>query len=488
LKTYPFRTFLVALGILVVASFTLQSLGVLNPDVAWINYGNSRMLAGARLYVDIVEVNPPTIYYLSMPPFWLSSVTGIASSGAYIVWVLLLAALSSSICYKALDPAGKGLDKPHLAMCLALALLTTVLIGESFGQREHFLIMFLSPYVFLKIARLEKYSVSHKLSALIGVLTAIAVALKPHYVAVVITLEALQFYRQKHGLFSSEVIVGALTGLAMAVLLMVFHPEFMSEIVALGRKAYLPYYRESTATIVNMFGLTAGLIAIYSYAERRAGFVSPGQVLLAASAASAVAMLLQFRGFPYQILVALFFLLICSAFWIFSAKPTKAAWIAFPGIIALTLLLRLNSPLAYQATYPPIELTPRGSSVAVFSTNIRDGFPFAPEQGLIWTSRFPSLWFMSFLFNTDRAVRMNLPIDPSDVKLANALRKQVVDDLINAKPDRIMVRVLTDPIMRTPVDYLATFSKDPRFGSFFKDYTQDVEAAGFIYYRRKSLD
>jgi hypothetical protein len=45
----------VALGILVVASFTLQSLGVFNPDVAWINYGTSRMLAGARLYVDIVK-------------------------------------------------------------------------------------------------------------------------------------------------------------------------------------------------------------------------------------------------------------------------------------------------------------------------------------------------------------------------------------------------------------------------------------------------
>jgi hypothetical protein len=148
--------------------------------------------------------------------------------------------------------------------------------------------------------------------------------------------------------------------------------------------------------------------------------------------------------------------------------------------------MRLNSPLAYQASYPPTELMPKGGSVAIFSTNIGDGFPFAPAKGLVWTSRFPSLWFMPFLFESDRAVRMNLPIDPSDVKLAVELRKQVLDDLIASKPDMIMMRTVKDPMIKTPVDYLATLSKDPRFGTFVANYSQDIEVAGFIYYRRKS--
>jgi hypothetical protein len=476
------RFFFGSLGLIVALGFIIQSFGTLNPDVSWINYGVTRLLSGAKLYDDIVEVNPPTIYYLSMPPIWLATVTGYDSSPLYVLWVMLVAALSASIGYFTFND-----KRPQtLALCLAYACLVTVLIGEAFGQREHLMIMLLSPYVFLKIAKLEKPGSRPVLAVLIGVLAAVAIALKPHYLLVIIALEAMEMYRRKRFAFSAETIAGLLTALVLLAGLLVFHPEFFKAIIPLAAKAYLPFYRESTTTILGMFGLTVSLLTIQVFAEKRGGFQGPGSALLTASAASALAMLLQFRGFPYQILPALFFLIMSSAYWIFAPKPTEATWIAFPGIIVLTFLMRLNSPLAYQAAYPPAELTPKGTSIAIFSTNIGDGFPFAPAKGLVWTSRFPSLWFMPFLFESDRAVRMNLPIDQSDVNLAVEFRKQVLDDLIASKPDMIMMRTVKDPMIKTPVDYLATLSKDPRFGAFFANYSQDIEVAGFIYYRRKS--
>jgi hypothetical protein len=247
------RFFFGGLAALVALGFVLQSIGTLNPDVSWINYGVTRLLSGAKLYVDIVEVNPPTIYYLSMPPIWLATVTGYDSSPLYVLWVLLVAALSASIGHFTFND-----KRPQtLALCLAYACLVTVLIGEAFGQREHLMIMLLSPYIFLKIAKQEKPESRPALAALIGVLAAIAIALKPHYVLVIIALEAMELFRRRRLSFSAETIAGLLMALVLLAGLLVFHPEFLNTIIMLGAKAYLPFYRESTTTILSMFGLTA---------------------------------------------------------------------------------------------------------------------------------------------------------------------------------------------------------------------------------------
>jgi hypothetical protein len=486
LKLTQYRFFLGVVFLCVAIGVAIQLLGSFNPDVAWINYGVSQMLAGARLYKDVVEVNPPLIYFISMPPYWLASLTGWNGDILYILWVLLFGGFSSMTCYCLVDPMRNGLTKPYLAMCLAQAFLACVLIGESFGQREHFVFMMLSPYAFLKLAQLESRKASAHLALLVGVLAAAAVALKPHYLLVIVFLEIFQVYRLKsirHTFHQPEVIAGILTACILYALLIRYFPEYLDRMVPIGTKAYLPFYKESTVSILFLFGFSAFLVIVYAFSEIRAGFSAPGQVLMIAAAASTFAMLLQFRGFPYQLLHTLFFLLLSSTFWLFSKKPAKAPWIAFPGIIVASFLLQLNSPLAYKAHFPRDFLAPPGSSVAVFSTNIHDGFPFAPEHELVWTSRFPSLWFIPFIDHVDTALSSARPVDQADVDLANDLRKQVVDDLTTSQPDVILA--ISYVMFDQPVDYFKTLGKDSRFMNFIASYKKvGTDSNGIDYYRR----
>ena len=67
--------FMAILGLSLVASYTIQAFGQLDPDVTWINYGVGRLLQGDRLYREIIEVNPPFIYGISLPPIWLARAT-----------------------------------------------------------------------------------------------------------------------------------------------------------------------------------------------------------------------------------------------------------------------------------------------------------------------------------------------------------------------------------------------------------------------------
>ncbi|MEP7218497.1 MAG: hypothetical protein ABI876_06250, partial [Bacteroidota bacterium] len=61
-------------GILLAALVATESAAVfrsvLNHDVAWIIHGAGRWLEGAGLYRDIVEINPPLIFYLTAPAVW----------------------------------------------------------------------------------------------------------------------------------------------------------------------------------------------------------------------------------------------------------------------------------------------------------------------------------------------------------------------------------------------------------------------------------
>ena len=49
----------------------------LKDDVAWLLYVARRWLAGRELYVDVVEVNPPLIVWISAIPIRIAGVLGI---------------------------------------------------------------------------------------------------------------------------------------------------------------------------------------------------------------------------------------------------------------------------------------------------------------------------------------------------------------------------------------------------------------------------
>ena len=52
----------------------------ISADVAWFLHVAQRVLDGARLYVDVIEINPPLVAWLSMPAVIVEKVSGLSQT------------------------------------------------------------------------------------------------------------------------------------------------------------------------------------------------------------------------------------------------------------------------------------------------------------------------------------------------------------------------------------------------------------------------
>ena len=123
-------------------------------DIAFMLYAAERVVGGARLYVDVVEINPPLIIALNLPAVLLSRLLGISDILAYRA--LTIATLAGALAFanwslrRILDPGGDAL-RHRLVLVLAFALFLAV--GNDFGQREHLLAALALPYLLLAVGR-----------------------------------------------------------------------------------------------------------------------------------------------------------------------------------------------------------------------------------------------------------------------------------------------------------------------------------------------
>ena len=77
-----------------------------------------------------------------------------------------------------------------------LLFLFTVLPNEHFGQREHILFVACAPYMIASMARAEGITLGRGSSIAIGLVAGVALAMKPHYLAIPAALELYLLIRR----------------------------------------------------------------------------------------------------------------------------------------------------------------------------------------------------------------------------------------------------------------------------------------------------
>ncbi|WP_431269392.1 hypothetical protein [Dankookia sp. P2] len=134
------------------AAFLLVALSPpLNHDVAAVLNFAERMLAGERLYADLIDVNPPLIFVLNLLPAAIGAWTPLDAVQGLLVCLMAICALSAWMALRLARPAAAPVE----AACLGVALpLLTLAAGYDFGQREHLMAAAL-PYLFLAARRME---------------------------------------------------------------------------------------------------------------------------------------------------------------------------------------------------------------------------------------------------------------------------------------------------------------------------------------------
>lgn len=180
-----------------------SSLGfpLVNHDVAFNLYTGRLIAAGRRLYVDRFEVNPPTIMFLSAGVDQVARWLRLSPVLLFHACVLALGGLGLS----AIDRLYQARDDARGLLLMGLAYLL-VLVGcglpgdpgltYAFGQREQLFLLLFIPYLLARMGHPGDGSLPRWL--LFG--TALFASFKPHFVALLLVVEAMRWPRrpQRH--------------------------------------------------------------------------------------------------------------------------------------------------------------------------------------------------------------------------------------------------------------------------------------------------
>src|SRR5437763_4795505 len=227
-----------------------RATGTVDPDTAWQLWIAGRIHAGAHLYRDIVEVNPPLWFWMALPVDRLAVLFHLRIEAVLVTAIGALVALALTATNRLLGHIAPGRRALLLGYCaLALGAMPWMHVG----QREQIVLIGSLPYSALVASRRERRTVSPFLAVLIGVGSALGFALKHYFLIVPAALELWLFTAQRRDWrpLRPETVSIACVGIAYGCAILAWAPDFLTRIVPLILLAYGAF---GTPRIAYLFG------------------------------------------------------------------------------------------------------------------------------------------------------------------------------------------------------------------------------------------
>lgn len=477
-----------------------------NHDAGWYLFAAGRLLDGARLFVDVVDVNPPLIIYFSMPPVLVARALGTPEVLTFHCYVLLLAAVSLAATHALLRRAGAvaGPWSRHL-LTGVLAFLLIASVGQDFGQREHLAAIHMLPYLGLFSVRAAGMRVSTVAAVAIGLFAGLGLALKPYYLAAPALLAGWTLLRTRsfRSLLSPEnVAVVAVHG--VYVLHFLFWPADMLdgwwETLDLALDTYVGVQPGSRGELARMLGMPvvwlsvgAAAVVLVPWSRRTratcAPFALAGLGMLGAA-------LWQGKGWSYHFLPALVFAFASIAMLLLGCTGRKLRPLAAVGTaLALAAVMSWHLPNTVEVRRQDTRINKLardvariadGGPIVALDTAMIPSFPMLTYMDEAWSSRFNSLWPLPGIYR-DRpgngggfSYRAMQERTASERYLANA----VLEDLRRWPPELVLVRKSPCPKMPPRFAVLEWLRVDPAFRRFWSGYALHASSKQFDFYRR----
>jgi hypothetical protein len=163
----------------------IQSLWIpLDPDVSWLITVCERMLSGDRLYVDIVEVNPPASVWLYLPLVWLAKLVG-ARPEAVVAAGFTAGALGSVLATSRIASGLKDPPRP-LWFAAAVSFIALVLPMALFAQREHAALLLALPALATLARVADGSTLGKRAVAASGFAAGLVLVIKPYFLPAVL--------------------------------------------------------------------------------------------------------------------------------------------------------------------------------------------------------------------------------------------------------------------------------------------------------------
>ena len=488
---------LLLIAALFAAQIALRFNSEINHDTGWYLYVAGGLLDGKQLYTDFVEVNPPLVMWLTVPAVMMSRATGVASVSVLYLLFFAMSAVTLFLSARYLRPVtGISGDARRLLLVLLAAVILFV-PGADFGQREHVMVLLFLPWVFLRLARTSGAALHPMEAVAIGVLAAVAICIKPHSLLATLPFEAFLLFRFRNWRlsFAVENVSAAIFVAVYALTLFAWAPVFLSEIVELGVRAYIPYYgvpaywmaqESSWAILAIILAAVLGRIAGGAYRDASTALLAVGIGFLASY-------YVQAKGYHYQLLPALMFPAIAAAAaFVGTMEERLEGGMSAVAKLSPALLLAANFASVYPAQIYPYpgrqfeaaveQYRPGAKSVFIASTSVFQAFPMVVKRNLIWASRFPAQWLVPYVSH-----RWNDGSLPNDPIVAYALDADV-SDLQKFHPDIVFINqsTLQVYVKDGKFDFLKFFERDPRFAAIWSGYEFRGKTGDFAIYTAKA--
>jgi hypothetical protein len=438
-----------AVVVVFMAAIMLRGVLPFNVDVSWWLIVCERILEGQRLYVDILETNPPMAGSVYMFGVVLARAIHARPEVVTNGLIFLMIAASLALTWRVLRFSSLG-ERAGGPAAIWAAVVLTILPMYDFGQREHLALIMLLPALAVYVLRANREAVAPWAILIAGLCAATTMNFKPYFVFAVgfCILTAAVQARDWRVLFAPENWIAAAFVVIHAVCIVAFYPEYFTLIYPLVRDVYLLLKAPLLAILLasaTTFWLLAIMVAL-ALQSRRRKVDSAALVMMAGSLGFAISFFAQGKGWGYHAypMVALGLL---AAGWAIAdsgdaqtvSRRLRIGAMAVVALIFANACLWFNASVDMRRVQEEVTLLEPRPKVLVLSAAAVIGHPMVREVGGTWVSRQQAFWMREIV---RRALKDGSIDQATADRLAGYVAQEragLIEDFRKQTPDEVVI-------------------------------------------------
>lgn len=487
---------------------TVTQLPPLNADAAAILQFAQRMLDGERLYLDLIDINPPLIFWLSAGLVAMGNGVGLSATTSLItgIQLLILTSLLASGLLFARSHAGQ---QPVTRLLLPLAAILTLCVypGQSFGQREHLLLILVLPYATLTLLHLEGQRVGKIWQIVVSLAALMGICLKPHFAALPALVEASLLIElgQRRWLQCLPSWIFLFGGLGYIGFTWGLHPAYFTEILPMATAHYGTMRIGTLPALVlgeqlpPLLIALAGLMVLGWRSGRPHGVA---RLLIALALGATLAALFQWKDWSYHFLPARVLIILAGAAVVgvlLADLPDRMEIRAVAGLMVPALFLAGfgADPFLAQRNFPNSEggriLTAirgeaQGQRILWLTQYIDPTAPVLNYLDARLAMPYMSLWLLPALYEGTADPSGRVALNSADHR-PPAERKLLEDVGVSLERWHPRLILVGEPegeaaFAHTDFDYIRYFRQEPRFAAEWQHYERIGKIGATALYRR----
>lgn len=468
---------------------------VINFNEFWLYTCSERILGGEKMSLGCFDSNPPLSVLLYVPSVLITQYFSVPVHISLFIYSLMALCLSTSAIYFMLKKSALANNIQIAVFLYAYFISNLFLSGLFLGERDHFVLFALIPFILIQISITQKIYANNLGSFLLMLVCLFFLLIKPHYglIPAAFILHRIKIEKADlRNIFQWRDIQAALLAILLYTLcIIIFFPDFISEILVTSLQLYVISLREyplyellAQLFILNLFFIS--LLFIYKD-ELSTTKILP--LLATISFLSLFPFLLQFKGMPYHSIppkILLFCFSSLTIHQLLEKKFTKHSN-ALICCILITVLCVIFKPINTQTpthqTYlkHPLTkiLTENKSALNSCDFFIFEGMKavqiFSYYSHCNLSSRFPVLWFFPTLLTEEEKFihgENSLFTQEEILIYKKKFAKIILDDLKKNPPTTIILGESFSFSQNGEFFSLEKFMQDhePDFKDFWKNY------------------